>query len=94
MPRCWRASYLQVMTWQVSPQMARGDTRNCHAAGAKRGAHALILPRRNATLWKTVIAAKLARTGTLAQRDIRAMRLDSDGPAAAREAASKPRGPV
>ncbi len=36
------------------------DTRNCHDAIADRGAHAVIPPRKNAKLWKTVTAGALA----------------------------------
>ncbi|SPF81512.1 hypothetical protein PRI8871_03336 [Pseudoprimorskyibacter insulae] len=36
------------------------DTRKCHDAIADRGAHAVIPPRKNAKLWKTITAGALA----------------------------------
>lgn len=41
------------------------DTRKCHNAIADRGAHAVIPPRKNAKLWKTVIAGAMARNEAL-----------------------------
>ncbi len=37
------------------------DTRRCHDAIAKRGAHAVIPPRKNARLWKPDTAGAIAR---------------------------------
>ena len=41
------------------------DTRKCHKAIADRGAHAVIPPRKNAKLWKTVTAGAMARNEAL-----------------------------
>ena len=41
------------------------DTRKCHDAIAGRGAHAVIPPRKNAQLWKTVTAGAVARNEAL-----------------------------
>ena len=41
------------------------DTRKCHDAIAERGAHAVILPRRNVKPWKTVTAGAIARNEAL-----------------------------
>ncbi len=41
------------------------DTRKCHDAIAERGAHAVIPPRKNAKLWKTVTAGAVARNEAL-----------------------------
>jgi transposase len=41
------------------------DTRRCHDAIADRGAHAVIPPRKNAKLWKTVTAGAIARNEAL-----------------------------
>ena len=41
------------------------DTRKCHDAIAGRGAHAVITPRKNAQLWKTVTAGAVARNEAL-----------------------------
>ena len=41
------------------------DTRKCHNAIADRGAHAVIPPRKNAKLWKTVTAGAMARNEAL-----------------------------
>ena len=41
------------------------DTRKCHDAIAKRGAHAVIPPRKNAKPWKTETAGAVARNEAL-----------------------------
>jgi hypothetical protein len=41
------------------------DTRNCHNAIADRGAHAIILPRRNAKPWNPTTAGTIARNEAL-----------------------------
>jgi hypothetical protein len=41
------------------------DTRNCHNAIADRGAHAIILPRRNAKPWNPATAGTIARNEAL-----------------------------
>jgi len=41
------------------------DTRKCHDTIADRGAHAVILPRKNAKPWKTVTAGAVARNEAL-----------------------------
>ena len=41
------------------------DTRKCHDAIAERGAYAVIPPRKNAKLWKTVTAGAVARNEAL-----------------------------
>jgi hypothetical protein len=41
------------------------DTRKCHDAIAGRGAYAVIPPRKNAQLWKTVTAGAVARNEAL-----------------------------
>ena len=41
------------------------DTRKCHDAIADRGAHAVIPPRKNAKLWKTVTAGTVSRNEAL-----------------------------
>lgn len=41
------------------------DTRKCHDAVADRGAHAIILPRKNAKTWKPSTAGAIARNEAL-----------------------------
>lgn len=41
------------------------DTRKCHDAIADRGAHAVILPRKNAKPWKAITAGAVARNEAL-----------------------------